>query len=244
MNHAQDQTGDGSRPPDSALIRWRAWPCESCSGGATPLGFLIRCIVASKEVPELGRNEEIDWRKQWEAALLLGWVQSCPHTQWTETNLPKLDEGSEHLVLFNGKTSEVVKITRQGIYGDYYEIIEGRITQFDSTPAEYLLRMRWWDKLFSVAPNPLGMTETGQIVSRQQFIQGDPPEQEAVDHFLSEAGLLAVKQPYWLWKKVDSESEIEVWVGDARADNFVSTNGEIIPIDIRIWGIPISMKIN
>jgi len=39
-------------------------------------------------------------------------------------------------VLFDGATSEVVKITRPGIYGDYYEIIENRIFQFDSTPPE------------------------------------------------------------------------------------------------------------
>ena len=156
--------------------------------------------------------------------------------------LPRLDEGSEHLVLFDGETSEVVKITRLGTYGDYYEIVENRVSQFDSTPAEYLLRMRWWEKLFSTAPNPIGMTETGRIVSRQKFIRGDPPAQEEVDGFLTKAELVAVRQSCWLWKKVDADSQIEVWVGDARADNFVSAAGEIIPIDIRIWGVPILAK--
>lgn len=33
--------------------------------------------------------------------------------------LPKLAEGSEHLVLFDGVTSEVVKITLPGTYGDF-----------------------------------------------------------------------------------------------------------------------------
>ena len=156
--------------------------------------------------------------------------------------LPRLDEGSEHLVLFDGATSEVVKITRPGTYGDYYEIIENRISQFDSTPAEYLLRMSWWEELFSTAPAPMGMTESGQIVSRQKFIQGDPPAQDAVDDFLATAELVAVRQSCWLWKKVDADSQIEVWIGDARADNFVSAAGEIIPIDIRIWGVPIPAK--
>jgi len=90
-------------------------------------------------------------------------------------SLPRLDEGSEHLVLFDGETSEVVKLTRPGTYGDYYEIVDNRIFQFDSTPAEYLVRMRWWEKLFSTAPTPIGLTKTGQIVSRQRFISGDPP---------------------------------------------------------------------
>jgi len=153
-------------------------------------------------------------------------------------NLPPLAEGSEHQVLFDGEASEVVKITLPGTYGDYYEIIHGRMHQFDSTPAEYLLRMRWWQKLFSTAPLPLGITRTGQILSRQQFIKGDPPEQEAVDDFLTEAGLTAVKKSCWLWTKAEDESNIEVWIGDARADNFVSATGGIIPIDIRIWVKP------
>jgi len=154
--------------------------------------------------------------------------------------LPRLDEGSEHLVLFDAGTSEVVKITRPGIYGDYYEIIDGRITQFDSTPAEYLLRMHWWEQLFSTAPNPIGMTETGQIVSRQKFIKGNPnPPQAEVDQFLLEAGAVPVRQSCWLWKKVEADSGIEVWIGDARSDNFVLAKEGMIPIDIRVWGVPI-----
>jgi hypothetical protein len=42
---------------------------------------------------------------------------------------------------------------------------------------------------------PLGITEDGRIVSRQKFVSGEPPTQEAADLF-------------------------EPWVGDARADNF------------------------
>jgi hypothetical protein len=141
------------------------------------------------------------------------------------------------LVLFDEATTEVVKITRPGLYGDYYEIIDGRISQFDNTPAEYLLRMRLWDKLFSTALHPLGITETGQIVSRQRFIRGEPPEQEEVDRFLTEAGLSAVRPSCWLWKKEGDDSLFDVWVGDARADNFVSAQGRIIPIDIRIWRV-------
>ena len=98
--------------------------------------------------------------------------------------------------------------------------------------------MRWWEKLFSSAPDPIGMTPTGQIVSRQRFIQGDPdPPQEAVDRFLFDAGATAVRQHCWLWKKADLESEIEIWIGDARSDNFVLTKDGMVPIDIRVWGV-------
>ncbi len=238
MADAENKTGDRSRSADQQVIRWRPWPCESCRGGSTPLGFLVRCFGSNPKVPQVGRNGQIDWFKKWEAGRLLEWIQSCEHTQWTDMSLPRLDEGSEHLVLFDEQTSEVVKITLPGTYGDYYEIIDGPINQFSSTPAEYLLRMRWWEKLFSSAPNPIGMTETGQIVSRQRFIQGDPePPQEKVDQFLIDAGAVAVRQRCWLWKKVDYESEIEIWIGDARSDNFVLAQDGMVPIDIRIWGV-------
>ena len=147
------------------------------------------------------------------------------------------------MVLFDDNTSEVVKVTLPGTYGDYYEIIGGKIHQFDSTPADYLVRMDWWEELFSTAPDPKGMTEDGRIVSRQKFIVGDAsPPQEKVDQFLTDAGAIPVRQECWLWKKVEEESEIEVWIGDARSDNFVLADGGIIPIDIRIWGVPIIEK--
>lgn len=239
MDHVADTKIDHSETGNHSCVRWRAWPCESCGGGSTPLGFLVRCYDSNPQVPEVGRNEEIDWFKKWESARLLEWIERCDHTTWVDMSLPEIARGSEHLVLFDDQTSEVVKITLPGTYGDYYEIIDGRIHQFDSTPAEYLLRMRWWEKLFSTAPAPFGMTESGQIISRQKFISGDPPQQEEVDQFLVDAGAVAVRQKCWLWKKVDVDPESEIWIGDARSDNFVLAEEGIIPIDIRVWGVPI-----
>ncbi len=241
MDHAKDATRDYAEAEDPSCFRWRPWPCESCSGGTTPIGFLIGCPRPSAQAPgaPIGeRNLVIDWSKRWEADRLLEWVRSCEHTDWSEVRLPWLAEGSEHLVLFDGETSEVVKLTLPGTYGDYYEIIDGKINQFDSTPEEYLLRMRWWEKLFSSAPLPLGITETGQIVSRQRFIKGDPdPPQKEVDQFLLDAGAVAVRQACWLWKKTDGDSEAEIWIGDARSDNFVLTPEGMVPIDLRIWRV-------
>lgn len=241
MNHDEDTAGSRIEAENLSCFRWRPWPCESCGGGTTPIGFLVGGPEPNPQVPALGRNEKIDWFKKWESEHLLNWIQTCPHTQWQELCLPSLATGSEHAVLFDEKTSEVVKITLPGTFGDYYEIIDGKIHQFDSTPTEYLLRMRWWEKLFSTAPEPLGMTKTGQIVSRQKFILGDPdPPQEKVDQFLVEAGAVPVRQHCWLWKKSDADPEMEIWLGDVRSDNFVLTELGIVPIDIRIWGVPIS----
>lgn len=79
------------------------------------------------------------------------------------------------------------------------------------------------------------MTDIGQIVSSQDFISGTEPKQGDVDLFLANAGLVPVKQNFWLWKKSYAEEGYEVMVGDARADNFVETKTGIVPIDIRIW---------
>ncbi|HEY4248981.1 MAG TPA: hypothetical protein VGM64_19305 [Lacunisphaera sp.] len=243
MSDAENQKGDLPGPTNDPLVRWRAWPCASCRGATTPLSFLVSCFGSIPQVSHRDRFCQIDWQKKWQADRLLEWINRCPHTQWVDLRLRELATGSEHLVVFDEVTSEVVKVTLPGTYGEYYEIIDDRINQFSSTPEEYLLRMHWWEELFSTAPAPLGMTESGQIVSRQKFIVGDPdPPQGKVDQFLVEAGAIAVKQRYWLWKKVEAEAGIEIWIGDARSDNFVLADGEIIPIDIRIWGVPIAAK--
>jgi len=88
--------------------------------------------------------------------------------------------------------------------------------------------------------NPIGFTDAGQIVSRQTHIRGDLPSQEAVDEFLTEAGLQPVRRNCWLWKKVERKLRMEVWIGDARSDHFVSVAGAIVPIDVRIWGLVMS----
>ena len=118
MADAEDKTGDRSRSADQQVVCWRPWPCESCRGGSTALGFLVRCFGSNPEVPQVDRNGQIDWFKKWEADRLLEWIQSCEHTRWLDMSLPRLDEGSEHLVLFDEQTSEVVKVTLPGTYGD------------------------------------------------------------------------------------------------------------------------------
>ena len=112
-------------------------------------------------------------------------------------------------------------------------LVDGLVHQFKSTPAEYLIRMRLVAKHFGFAPTPIGMTDAGQIVTRQKFIVGEPATQAEVDEFLESAGLEAVKRHCWLWKI--TEPKIEEWVGDARCDNFVRTATGVVPIDLRMW---------
>ena len=81
MDHAEDEKRTLPGPADHTLVRWRPWPCESCGGGSTPIGFLVRCFGSGPEAPEGDRNQIIDWFKKREAEQLLEWIQSCEHTR-------------------------------------------------------------------------------------------------------------------------------------------------------------------
>jgi hypothetical protein len=152
--------------------------------------------------------------------------------------LPKFAEGSEHAVYLETSTS-VLKLTRPGTYGESYYLAEnGMVFQQSCWPLEYLIRIRLWDHIFGNAPRPVGITPAGQIVSRQPYIAGDPPSQPDVDEYLLQSGLEAVKQSRWLWKKSYPDEEYDVWVGDARNDNFVLTIAGMVPIDLRLWFNP------
>ncbi len=45
-----------------------------------------------------------------------------------------------------------------------------------------------------------------------------------------------MKRNCWLWK--GTFDDLEIWVGDARDDNFVETPKGIVPIDVRVWSYP------
>ena len=77
------------------------------------------------------------------------------------------------------------------------------------------------------------MTEAGQIITGQRFITGEIPSQVEVNEFLAAGGFEDVRKSCWLWKR--RYNEMSVWLGDARADNFVKTDRGIVPIDIRLW---------
>jgi hypothetical protein len=164
---------------------------------------------------------------------LLQWVQTCPHSAWIDEVFPKLAEGSEHLVYFESATSHVWKLTRPGIFGDSYYLLNELVNQKNDSPQEYLVRCRLWKTLFQFAPRAIGVTDLGQIVSLQLFITGRPPSQESTDSFLVAAGLAPRKQRLWIWKR--SYPKFDIWIGDARADNFVESPDGIVPIDLRFW---------
>jgi hypothetical protein len=162
------------------------------------------------------------------------WAKRCPHSSQAEIHLPEIAAGSEHVVYLDAPREEVFKATRPGLYGDIYYLEDGVVHQKNCSPIEYLARLRIWKKLFRSAPQELGITDNGQMVTRQKFITGEIPDQETVNKFLESFGMLEVKKQCWLWKRV-YDSGIEVWLGDARADNFVKTDIGIVPIDIRLW---------
>jgi len=169
---------------------------------------------------------------------LQAWVATCPHSE-KQFPVAKLTHGSEHTVYLERQFQEsVVKSTLPGLYGDKYYLKEGTVFQQACTPYEYLVRLRLWKKLFGFAPWAVGISESGQIISVQDFVPGEMPSQDQVNDFLRQSGLTAVKESCWLWKQDDAIQPVSIWVGDARSDNFVANQGEIIPIDLRLWITP------
>jgi hypothetical protein len=234
-----EQSGDGVGVRNSATesgegIRWRAWPCAACNGSSTPLRHLRRSIQAGATLPEDAEHPEQVAESQ--AKCLLAWVESCPHTEWRREVFPKLAEGSEHIVFLDGAHGKVWKLTWPGVFGDSYYLVNELVHQRNNSPQEYLTRFRLWKTIFQSAPKAFGVTSLGQIVSTQQFITGVAPSQEETDRFLHEAGLIPRKQRLWLWKR--AFPKFDVWVGDARSDNFVQSPEGIVPIDLRLWITP------
>ncbi len=233
MSESDDQNDPSSSVCSSASVeglRGRAWPCSKCSSGVTPIGKLFGSLEAGQLIPAAVPEKVA----KGQIKVLQGWIASCLHPVNSSLSFPKLAEGSEHLVFLEEKTATVFKAIRPNIFGEaYYLDADGRINQKNCSPLEYLIRLRLWKKLFQSAPRDLGMSDQGQIVSSHKFITGTKPAQESVDLFLTEAGLSPVRQKYWLWKKV--YPDFEIWVGDARDDNFVETAKGIVPIDIRVW---------
>ena len=171
--------------------------------------------------------------RQW----LPEWAASCPHHPEFSPELAKLSEGSEHLVYLSETGENVVKVTKPGIFGDYYFLSDGRVHQRCCTPGDYLLRMGLLKEHFGFAPEAVGVTESGQIVTMQKFVKGELPTQEEVDEFLFASGLEPVKQNCFIWKRASPDGEREYWVGDARDENFVKTANGIVPIDLRMWTV-------
>lgn len=221
-------------------VCWSPWPCDECCKRTTAVDYLVRSYEANATALPREIEAYIDAVIPLENQWLKEWCRLCPHSgPRICRSLPKLGEGSEHLVYYDPLTStefrDLIKLTKKGIFGQYYEYENGRIYEYRNIPGEYLCRLRLIEDAFGFSATPIGLTDCGQIVTRQQFIDGDDPSQKDVDDFLSASGAIPVNQRCFLWKMI--EEDIEVWIGDARDENFVKTPTGIVPIDLRMWMI-------
>lgn len=226
-----------AKSDEPEVVRWRPQPCDLCRGGTSLLDFIVRRHRASGPVSRGSEDEAIEVMTARESAWLVEWVGSCPHTDEYSVTMVKLDEGSEHIVYLAPDGREVIKLTKPGIYGDTYHLADGRVCQRCCTPGDYLARLDLLEVNFGFSQRVMGVTKSGQIVSAQRFVAGEPPTQDEVDDFLLNAGMEPVKRSCWLWKKTDPDDDLEHWLGDARDDNFVKTPLGIVPIDLRMWTV-------
>jgi hypothetical protein len=224
------------------VIRWRPWPCETCRGGVTALDFIAGCHEANGALSGNTPDEIIDEMTALERVWLPQWAASCPHQKDYSRELAKLSEGSEHFVYLTENGESVLKLTKPGIFGDLYFLEDGRVNQRCCTPGDYLVRMYLLDLHFGFAPNAVGVTDSGQIVTLQKFVEGDPPTQDETNVFLRGSGLEPVKLSCFIWKRASPVEGFEYWVGDARDENFVKTVHGIVPIDLRMWRVEVGKR--
>lgn len=219
----------------SCDVRWRPWPCSPCSKGATPLDFLRRCQEASGRFPKGGWNKVVGLLQKREAKWLSDWVEKCSHSDETSILLPELARGSEHAVYLDERSGTVTKVTLPGCFGDFNYLQGCRPCQAESTPLLYLNRLSIWRNIFGNAPTPIGITLDQRIVTKQKFIKGERPTQNEVDDYLLNNGMIPIRQDCYLWKSPRFKNFSEAWIGDTRDENFVKSEGTIVPIDIRVW---------
>ncbi len=211
-------------------LRWHPFPCEIC------------CAANGIEAVRFNRALTPEGQIESQMRLIKEWAEWCPHrpTNMVEALLPVMSRGSEHEVFLNAETGNVIKLTLpQGIYGDIYSVEDGRICQRETMPLEYLDRLPLWGNSFGgCAPDILGFTDDGRFVTEMPFVRGVRSTQDDVDAFLESHGWEPVNQRAFVWKKRLPPQGDELWVGDIRGDNCVTTqDGTVVPIDIRLWKI-------
>ena len=90
--------------------------------------------------------------------------------------LPKLGGGAEHDVYYEPfnelEFSNLIKVTIASGFGEYYRLVGNQVSQRKNTPWEYLTRMDLISETFGLPCEPIGITDRGQIVTRQKFIDG------------------------------------------------------------------------
>lgn len=220
-----------AEPENDQSVCFRPFPCHTCRQGITTLGFLRDRLEANPVWTDTSFEDQCKIQVEY----LREWAGNCTHNAEVRIVAPRVDEGSEHYVHLDTKDADLYKITKPGIYGDYYFLKDEMVHQAQCTPIQYLVRLRLWKKLFGSAPIPLGITRIGQIVSLHKFILGSVPSQEETDDYLSSIKLEPVKKECFFWKCNQGTGERTIGIGDTRDENFIKSPNGIVPIDIRLW---------
>ncbi len=60
-----------------------------------------------------------------------------------------------------------------------------------------MIRLSMLKLTFGFAPNPVGITKAGQVVTLQRFVEGEPPASVEVDEFLLLVGFEPIDLRMW-----------------------------------------------
>lgn len=146
----------------------------------------------------------------------------------------EIDSRSQENYVYNDGIGNVIKITKQGIFGGTpYLNDKGEISLRGGTPNEYLDRIKLNNKVFGDDIKFLGYThdpKTGYIaaVTSQPFIKGTSPSKSEISSFFEDNGFKMVGIGTTFY---DSSKNLLAF--DAHEGNFKKTpEGKIIPIDV------------
>ena len=150
-----------------------------------------------------------------------------------ELGRPPDDEGNEHQVWFDSKSSTYLKATWPDFYGML--VIHRNNEEPKASPIDYLERWQLHNELFGDSVEFLGVTQSSgamRLIIKQPAIIGNPATIDQIDAFFKNHGWLSFKvnnnQAYF-------DPQRHVVISDTHRGNIIlMDDGLLAPIDLRV----------
>jgi hypothetical protein len=191
---------------------------------------------ASRDASRGIQSESLsDWAKQNARLIPSAEIEALPLVS---------NHTSEHEVRFRESDNRAVKTTWPGVYGQIPAVVNGRVEKVNATPSEYMRRQGLQNQVFGSDLKIEGVTQSdrpsmiigqpsGQpsiVVSQPWHTKSSPLRYEAVKTMLEDDGFIEIPNSYYGWFRPRDRTVLI----DAKADNFVEHQGEVIPLDLQM----------
>ncbi len=213
----------------------------------TPIKISTSNLLRTSEGSNLGWDSHGGRGRKREAEIAyLNRYASAPSNKGIEVG-----SGGEHKVYISEGQDFVTKATHSGKYGQIFDQMgpdEGyRFSLRPALPSEYLLRVGLANKVFGDDIRIIGYENTANgpsIVTSQSYLDGPHPKQEEVDTYLRLNGFAPLDERLYDTKTIHKtkrpwyRDKDGVVVVDAKRQNFIMSDGKVIPVDLMIQIMP------